>query len=280
MNAQQKLGIIACGGALPAELIRYCKEHDQDHFIIAFKGVTSPDILEDSDHAWLMPAKVGKIIKALKQENVDRITMVGHITRPPWSSLRPDLTALKLIKTLLSQPSQGDDTLLSIIIEFLEEQGFTVVGADEVMEDVVMQPGVQGKHKPNSRSEQDIALGVHTAKALGAMDIGQAVITQEGRVIGVEAVEGTDGLIARCKPLLEGGEGGVLIKMKKPTQDRRVDLPTIGLDTVIHASESGLQGIAVEAGSALMLQREELLEKADALGIFVLGIDASDEQYD
>jgi DUF1009 family protein len=128
---------------------------------------------------------------------------------------------------------------------------------------------------PDRQARIDIARGLAAAKAIGALDIGQAVIVQQGIVLGVEAIEGTDALIARIGPLQREGAGGVLVKVPKPRQERRIDLPTIGAETVEAAAKAGLRGVAVEAGGALVINRAKIVARADALGLFVVGVSAA-----
>jgi hypothetical protein len=135
--------------------------------------------------------------------------------------------------------------------------------------------GPYGQRRPDAEAEPDIARGIEVARALGRMDVGQGAIVQNGRVLGVEAAEGTDALIARCAALHLPGPGGVLVKVAKPGQERRVDLPTIGVATVRSAIAGGLRGIAVEAGSALVVDAEEVGRAADQGGMFVVGVSAS-----
>jgi DUF1009 family protein len=135
-----------------------------------------------------------------------------------------------------------------------------------------MPEGALGRVEPDAEAAADIAHGLRIARALGALDIGQAVVVQQGLVLGVEAIEGTDALIARCAGLRRDGPGGVLVKAAKPGQERRIDLPAIGARTVAAAAAAGLRGIAAEAGAALLLDRDEVVRRADAAGLFVVGV--------
>jgi hypothetical protein len=129
-----------------------------------------------------------------------------------------------------------------------------------------------GKVTPDDQAQQDIARGLSVVKALGEADVGQAVIVQQGIVLGVEASEGTDALIARCAALKREGPGGVLVKLAKPQQDDRFDLPTIGPETIAAAAKTGLSGIAIEAGRSLVIDRDKVRQLADEAGIFVVGL--------
>jgi DUF1009 family protein len=146
-----------------------------------------------------------------------------------------------------------------------------VSGADSFVQELLTPEGMIGSIYPDKRAQGDIEIGARIARAIGALDIGQSVVIENGLVLGLEAIEGTDGLIARCASLKREEKGGVLVKVKKPQQERRVDLPTIGVTTVEHCAQSGLAGIAIEAGASLIVNRREVVRRADALGLFVIG---------
>jgi DUF1009 family protein len=167
---------------------------------------------------------------------------------------------------------RGYDQLLRLIVEELESEGFRVVGADTLIDDALVPEGPLTALAPDADALRDIALGVEVASRLGDLDIGQAVVVQQGLVLGVEAVEGTDGLLERCAGLRRAGRGGILVKLKKPGQERRADLPTIGPDTIRLAAETGIAGIAVQAGHCLVLERDRTISTADRAGLFVVGV--------
>ena len=214
---------------------------------------------------------IGKAIDFMQQNSVGDVVMAGRVSRPKLTSLRPDLKGAKLLARIGGQLVSGDNELLSGIVQFFEEEGFRVVGADEVVKELLAPEGMIGSLMPDKRAQADIETGARIARAIGALDIGQAVIVQNGDVLGVEAIEGTDQLIQRCAPLKLEANGGVLVKVKKPQQEKRVDLPTIGISTVERIAECGFSGIAVEAGGSLIVNRREVARRADQLGIFIVG---------
>jgi UDP-2,3-diacylglucosamine hydrolase len=188
--------------------------------------------------------------------------------------LRPDWRAAKLFARV-GYRAVGDDGLLSAVVDELEREGFRVVGADQLLDRAVVPEGRLGEISPDSGAKADIERGLTIARTLGALDIGQAVIVQQGFVLGVEAIEGTDELLRRCAALRRDGPGGVLVKIEKPGQERRADRPTIGLRTVLLAAETGLRGIAIEAHSTIVLDRDEVVRAADRAGLFVVGVSRS-----
>lgn len=267
-----KLGILAGGDELPGRIIRACQLTGRPFFILAFRGQTDPETVAGAPHLWVRLGAVGEIIDALKAEKVEEIVLVGAIRRPSAAELRPDWRGTKILaKAGLAM--LGDDGLLRVIAAELESEGFHVIGAHDVVHDLLAPNGILGRHHPTKEQEEDITRGIMITHVLGELDVGQAVIIQQGIVLGIEAAEGTDSLIERCKALKREGPGGVLVKTKKPQQDRRLDLPTVGLRTMKEAINSGLSGIAIQAGETIMLEKEAFIDLADEAGLFVLGFD-------
>ena len=264
-----KLAIIAGSGRMPALLLEACQDMGRDVFVLGLEGFCDSIVADKT----VRLGAVGEALKALKQSEAKEVIMAGSVGRPTLSSLRPDFTATMWIAKLGTSVFSGDDALLGAIVTIMEKEGFKVVGAEDVLAHLLAPAGVLGKHKPTKQHEGDIARGMKVAKHLGEMDIGQAVVVENGYVLGVEAAEGTDALLLRCGTLSQHIHGdGVLVKAKKPGQDARADLPSIGVSTVEHAQAAGLAGIAVEAGGSLLLDKEKLLACADKLGLFVVGV--------
>lgn len=265
------LGLIAGGGDLPEMVIKQCLASGRKLFVILI-GDNTPPSIESVPHVRLNISAVGKAIKMLRGNNVKEIVFAGGLKRPNFKSLRPDAGGVKLLARISKARFIGDNSLLSIVIGFFEESGFKVIGIDSVLDDLLMPKGTLGKTEPNDSAIKDITTGTEIARAIGNLDIGQSIIIQHGVVLGVEAVEGTDALIRRCALLQQEGSGAILVKMKKPVQDTRIDLPTIGINSIINAAGSGLRGIAVEAGGVIIVNKKEVIKKADELGLFVIGI--------
>ncbi len=240
-------------------------------FVVAFEGSADRDSLSRVPHCWVRLGAIGKIIAELRRAGVEEVVLAGGIGRPSWRSVKPDLRGLKMLPRVLAA-SQGDGSILSVAIRELESEGFRVIGIEDVMTDLLAPEGLLGIIRPDPLAEADIAKATEVALAIGAVDVGQAVVVQQGMVLGVEAVEGTDALLERCAGLRRDGAGGVLLKLKKPGQDRRADLPTIGPTTLDKALAAGLRGIAVEAGATLVVDRKALVAKADDRHFFVVGV--------
>lgn len=271
-TAQPKLGIIAGRGELPRTLIHACEASGREYFVLAVEDAADEETVAatNDNYAWIRLGAIGKAIDILRKQHVEELVLAGYVTKPKISTLRPDLKGTKLLARIGSQLLVGDNEMLTTIVQFLEEEGFRVCGAEEVVRELVAPEGLIGSLMPDKRAQADIAFGAKIARAIGELDVGQACVVHNQKVLGVEAVEGTDALITRVAHLKEG-PGGVLVKVKKPQQERRVDLPTIGVETVHRTAEAGLAGIAIEAGASLIVNRREVARAADAAGIFVVG---------
>jgi DUF1009 family protein len=270
-QAAGRLGIIAGAGGLPRRLVEACRQSGREVFVLALDGVADPETVADVAHAWCPIGSAARGLALLRDNAVEELVLAGGVRRPSLASLRPDWRAAKFFARI-GYRALGDDGLLSAVVAELEREGFRVVGPDQVLPAGLAPEGPFGQITPDARVCADIAHGRRVALALGRLDIGQAVVVQQGLVLGVEAIEGTDELIRRCAALRRDGSGGVLVKIAKPGQEQRADLPTIGPQTVALAAASGLCGIAVEAGTTIVVDRDEVAAAADRLGLFVVGI--------
>lgn len=267
-----RIGIIAGQGSLPEKLMMACMRDRKDFFIIAVKGQTDAKLLKNVNFKWVKLGETSNTIKILKEENVTSVVMAGAIKRPGIFDIKPDLKTMQIIAEV-GISSLGDDRLLRAISKELEREGFKILGAHEIEPDLLTPKKNLTKRSPSKDNMSDIEHGVRVAKGIGALDIGQAVVIQQGVVMGVEAVEGTNELINRYSKLkYQRGFQGVLIKAAKPEQDMRFDLPTIGPKTVELAFKAGLAGIAIESNASIILEREKTVELADKYGIFIVGI--------
>jgi hypothetical protein len=270
-----RLGIIAGGGNLPARLVEACRRAGRPFFVVALDGHAEPALtVGDVPHRWFRLGAGGAMLAALREAGASDVVLAGRVSRPSLLALLPDARTARFVAKVGAKAFRaGDDGLLKAVSAELEAEGFRLVGAHEVMAGLLGGSGPFGSLLPDAEAEADIRRGVEVARALGALDVGQAVVVQQGLVLGVEAIEGTDALLDRCRGLRRDGPGGVLVKLPKPQQDRRLDLPTIGPVTVEGAASAGLRGIAVQAGGALVLDRDAVAACADRLGLFVVGVE-------
>jgi len=268
------LGIVAGNGGLPRRLIESCRAVGREVFVLALEGEADPHLLADAPHAWCRIGAAATGFDLLRAHGVGELVLAGGVKRPSLASLRPDWRAARFFARI-GLRALGDDGLLSAVIKEIEREGFRVIASDELLGRAVMMPdGPIGARLPDDAAHADIAHGLRIVRAIGALDIGQSVVVQQGMVLGVEAIEGTDALVRRCAALQRPGPGAVLVKAEKPGQERRVDRPVIGPQTVAVATEAGLRGIAAEAGAVLVLDRDEVARAADAAGLFVVGVRA------
>ncbi len=269
----KKLGIFAGGGAMPRTLLQKCEALDIEPYLVHFPEQTdketvdmAPNKLEASlGHA-------GKIIDYFKRNDISDLIMIGHIKRPSFSELKTDLKAVQILSRIGMKALGGDNTLLTALREELEKDGFTLHGIHKFCEDLLAQPKCYTKKKPTAKQLVDIENGIKISHEIGRLDIGQSIIIQHGVVLGVEAAEGTDELIRRCGALQKKGTRGIVIKTCKPQQDRDLDLPTIGLNTLETVKEAGLSGIAIEAHNVIIIDVKKMSEYADKHKLFIIGL--------
>lgn len=268
----RKLAILAGGGTLPARIAAAVRGQGRDVFVVAFDGHTDPATVVGLPHLWSRFGAAGTIIRRLHDEGVGEVVFAGPVKRPSFTELLPDWWTTRFLARVGTR-ALGDDGLLRAVVRELEEEGFRVVGLHELLKDLLTVAGPVGSLVPDAEAERDIARAAQVARALGALDVGQGAVVQQGLVLAVEAIEGTDAMLARCADLARPGPGGVLVKVKKPNQDRRIDLPTMGVTTIEKAAAAGLRGVALEAGGSLLIDREAVADAADRLGLFVIGIE-------
>ena len=269
----KKLGIIAGGGALPICLVQACEQMKRPYFVVGLKGCLEKDALpKGTPISWIRLGALGKGFRLLKKNDVEEVVMIGAVKRPSFTGIIPDWRCLKLLLRH-GKKALGDDALLKILIKEIERDGFKVVGIDEILPHLLIKKGVYGRMIPTTQDTTDIKRGIEVARKLGEVDVGQAVVVQQGLVLAVEGIEGTDALIHRSKALRRKGGRGVLVKTAKPQQDRRADLPTIGPNTVQSVAEAGLVGIAVQSDSVLFSEAEKAIKLANQLGVFIIGVD-------
>ncbi len=271
--------IVAGGGTLPVEVADALDMAGTPPFVLMVEGEADP-VLARHEGMTLplgaMPAQLG----TLKKKNIRNIVLAGSIrSRPMLRSLRFDRHVVGTIPRLLASVfalRHGDDRLLRSVVQLLGENGIRVVGAHEILPDLLAPYGPLGRHKPGKPGEADIGRAWQAAKAIGALDVGQGAVAVRGRVVALEGAEGTDAMLDRVRRLREEGRipkkrGGVLVKCAKPNQELRADLPAIGPPTVANAVAAGLDGIVVETGRALIMEQARTVELADDAGLFIAG---------
>jgi DUF1009 family protein len=269
----RRLGIIAGGGPLPAKVATAARAAGRGVFIVGLEGFANPTLLAPWPHEMHRLGAATRIIAALRENGCQDLVMIGPVRRPSLLDLRPDAEGAKLLARIGRAAFAGDDGLLAAVIRVLTEEGFTVIGMQQILREAVAPGGVLTKAAPDAQAMTDINRGIQVARLLGSADVGQGCVVQQGLVLAVEAIEGTDAMLRRAGALRRDGIGGVLVKLVKPGQDKRADLPTIGPDTVRNAAAAGLRGVAFEAQATILADREACLIAANAAGLFLLGLD-------
>lgn len=266
------LGIIAGSGTLPGRVAQAAVAGGRPVYIAGVEGFAEAAVLRPFPHGMFRMGAAGAVLATFRQHGVRDIVMVGQMRRPSLLSLRPDADGAKLLGRVGRAAFAGDDGLLAAVVRVLQEEGFNVLGAHEILREALAPVGLLTRTRPDAQALADISRGIAVTRALGAADVGQGCVVQQGLVLAVEAIEGTDAMLLRARDLARDGVGGVLVKLVKPGQDRRVDLPTIGARTVANAAAAGLRGIAFEAGGTMLADRAALVEAADGRTIFLLGL--------
>jgi hypothetical protein len=260
-----KLGILAGGGTLPRSVADAAAAAGRDVHILAFDGFCEASTLVGFAHTRVALAKVGRLFAVLRETGCRDVVLAGPVRRPTLAQLRPDWTGFWIALKLLPVWG-GDASLLSRVLALIEAKGFQAVGAHDIAPELLAEARVYGACAPDAAARADIAHGLAAARALGVRERGQAVLVRDGRIVGSETRGGTAALLRQ-----PGIAGCVLAKAAMPGQDRRVDLPTVGAATVAAAAQAGLRGIALQAGNALLLDRDEAVAAADRANIFVAG---------
>ena len=267
-----KIGILAGGGEIPRMLVDACQKQSISPFIVAFEGQTDPETYAGQPHMVDSIGGAGRIMKRLKTEGVQDLVLIGRIRRPSLKELKPDLkTAEFFARDAIS--AFGDDGILKALRGFLERHGFTLHAVQDFMPDMITPNGTLSKKEPRGDQQNDIQRGVEVLSALSPYDVGQAVVVQDGHVLGIEGAEGTDALIRRCATLQRAGQGAVLVKLSKAGQDQALDLPTIGTDTIKAAKDAGFSGVAIHAGHSLIVDLEGVQSMANQAKLFLVGVD-------
>ncbi|APX71010.1 MULTISPECIES: LpxI family protein [unclassified Brucella] len=269
-----RVAVVGGNGLLPIKVAETLQNAGQAPFLVPLRGEADP-VLYNYEHQEISVVEFAKLVRSMKAAGVSRVVLAGGVrNRPHVRDLKFDWPTLRAVPYVLGALGKGDDALLRAFIGLLESFGFKVVGAHEVVPDLLSPPpACLTRITPDARERRNIALAMEAALRLGDLDVGQGAIAAGGRVVALEGAEGTDLMIERVRELRTAGRisrrGGVLVKMAKPRQDERADLPAIGLSTVENAERAGLAGIAIEAERTFILGFGETLAAANKKGLFI-----------
>jgi len=272
------LAILCGGGDFPLQVARAAIQRGRDLVMIGIVGAADERI-EAFPHVWVHLGELGKLLGALKQRGVGEMAIVGAVTRPDLADLRLDWGALKRVASLAPLFRGGDNHLMTGVAKIFESEGVRVVGVHEIAPQLLAPAGPLGARRPSDQAHADAVWGGALIGALSPFDAGQAAVIANGRVLAIEAAEGTDAMLARIAELRASrrlrlrGRAGVLVKAPKRDQDMRLDLPAVGVKTIEGAQRAELEGVALATGRVLIADRESFVRAADAAGLFVLGLE-------
>lgn len=277
-KATDPVAVVCGGGSLPATVADALVGQGRGVVMFPLHGWADPAAVERFRHHWIHIGQLGRFSRLARSEGCRDLVLIGTLVRPTIRQLRLDIETLRVMPRIVRAYRGGDDHLLSGIGRILEDYGFRLVGAHEVAPQILAPLGHVGRFAPTPRDEADITRGLALLSATGPFDVGQAAVVADGRVLAVEAAEGTDHMLAHIAEMRRGGRirsaagTGVLVKAPKPSQDRRFDLPTVGPSTVEHIAAAGLAGLAVVAGGVIIVEPARVMALADKANIFVAGV--------
>ncbi|WP_198027059.1 LpxI family protein [Candidatus Paracaedibacter symbiosus] len=268
MSDNKPLGLIAGQGDLPRLIIKKCAMQNRPIFVAAIEGQTPPETVKDIDHIWLKIGKIGSFIEAFNKHKIKEVVFAGGIKRPNFSNISLDWEGVKLAAAI-SYKTLGDDAILTAITDLLESKGFRILAPADILHDIRPKAGVLTLKSPTEEEIADINKGIRILDLLSSGDVGQAIIIQMGQVLGIEAIEGTEQLIRRVRDYKLATEGGLLVKTPKIQQNLKIDLPTIGIQTLHQLHASQLNGVAIEADRSQIIDQEAVIKLANELGLFI-----------
>ena len=274
----KKLGVIAGSGALPGLVVEAARKQGYD--VCVFGIIDAYDLKLEIDHK-IHLQRLGQTLRIIKKNKCKDVVIVGGVTRPNLFRFIPDFGTMKFVARLALEAKKdgiGDDTVLRTLVSIFEENGITILATKYIIEDIMAPAGVLTKSKPSNKNDVDIKRGRIVTDTIGDLDIGQCCVVCRGQVLAVEGPEGTDEMLKRVAQLCQAMRGsvtkreGVLVKLPKTYQDRRIDMPTLGLTTIENASLAGLAGIVFAGEETQLIDADACIKRADELGIFLKGL--------
>ena len=268
-KTHQKIALFACNGDLPKLVENALQKQNIHSIIIAFEGITHPTGWDNKNLHWHKIGHVGGILKTLRDAGVTHVTFAGSLKRPNLQALSMDTTGMQWLGRLGMSIFKGDDGLLSAVLNLIEREGFQIVAPHTWLEDIMASVGGLTALQPSKEDIQDIQKGWDLLRVMSPFDVGQAVVVRKGVILGIEALEGTQGLLERVALMKEGMHSGVLVKGAKIGQSLKIDVPTIGPDTVEQVKNAGLRGMAMSAHTTQILMKEKVIALCNQRGLFL-----------
>ncbi len=272
-NSIENLAIIAGKGQIPSMILKKCKKDGIKHKLFLLNGENYEVNYEKEDPTVLKYGEISKLIDILKTENISNIIMAGGVTKPDFKSIKVDGKSAKLLAKILTKRLLGDDSVLASVIKFFEKEGFKIVKIQDFLDDVVTKKGELTKIKPSKEDFENIKIAKNAISHFSKFDVGQSLLIAQKQIIAIEAAEGTDEMIKRCKNLdIKYKNAAILVKTNKKNQSDKADLPTIGAKTVENCVKNGVKGIAIQSKLTLILEKEKVIDLANKNGIFIVAI--------
>jgi len=271
----KKIGLIAGNGQFPLLFAQAARQKGWQVHAAAYRDETDPLLTQHvASMEWFYLGQIKRLIKYFRQQGVQRAVMLVGITKTRmFTNVRPDIKAISLVAAMRHT---HDDAILRAFAEVLEDEGIQIRASTFLLPELLASPGVWTRRKPSRSENEDICLGWKIAKEIGRLDIGQCVVVGGGSILAVEAIEGTDATIQRGGKLGKGQ--AVVVKVCKPTQDTRFDIPAVGLATIETMHAAGVKALAVEAGKAVVFDRDAMIAKADDYGMSIIALSEDDPQ--
>jgi DUF1009 family protein len=270
----EPLGLIAGNGSFPFLVLEEAERQGIPVVTLAIKGEAEPSLDQCAEPLhWVGLGELGKAVRILRESGASRAIMAGQVKhKKVFQLLRPDRLLFKVLTRL---EARNTDAILKTVAKVLEEEGIHLLDSTLLLTSLLAEPGPMGRKSPSQKDEENIAFGFRVAKEIARLDIGQTVVVRSKAVVAVEAMEGTDETIRRAGEILSSSRGDlVVVKVARPSQDMRFDVPVVGPRTLGTMSEAGASVLALEVGKCLLLERDEILRLADEKGIVVTGVEA------
>ena len=260
------LAIFAGRGKLPKILIDDCRSKNRPFILFLLEGEQYEIDYSEFDPVIIAYGEVERFLEILNENSAKEIVFIGGVTKPNFSQVKVDKIGALMLAKILANKILGDDAVLSAIVKFFEKRGFTILKIDQLLDCVVSKKGSLTDLAPTTDEMDEILLGKKAINHFSKFDVGQSVVVAQKQIIAIEALEGTDAMIARCENLRSDS---ILVKMKKSNQSAKMDLPTIGVATIENCVKSKIKGIAIQVNSTLIIEKEAVIKKANELGIFL-----------
>ena len=269
----ENLAIIAGRGQIPSMILEKCHKEGIKYRLFLLSGERYEDesIYDSFNPIKLKYGEISKFLQIVKQEGIENLIMAGGVTKPDFKAIKVDGKSALLMGKILAKKILGDESVLDTVIKFFEKEGLNIVKIQDFLENIISQRGVFSSCNPSKDDLENIKIAKDAINHFSKFDVGQSLIVAQKQIIAIEAVEGTDKMIRRCKDLdIKYKDSAILVKMSKKNQSDKADLPTIGVETVQNCIESGIKGIAIQAKLTLVLEKEKVVDLANKNGVFIV----------